>query len=96
MTFANGFTVSLSSVGGSYSDNKNVGYFDINRDANEVEVIEVACWNQIKDGNFVRLSEYDDILGYIETDQVASIIDVIAKAKNEDEITEGIAKLGIK
>jgi hypothetical protein len=42
------------------------------------------------------LGEYDDVLGYINTDQVASIIDVIARAKNEEEIIEGVTKLGIE
>ena len=96
MTFENGLTVSLSSVGGSYSDNRYVGYLDINSDNNEVELIEVACWKSDDDIGFVRLGEYDDMLGYIPTDQVASIIAVIAKAKNEEEITEGIAQLGIE
>jgi hypothetical protein len=97
MTFENGFTVSLSSTGGSYSDNRNVDYTEgISPVQNIVERLEVACWDEIKDGNFIRLGEYDDILGYINTDQVASIIAVIAKAKNEEEIIEGMTQLGIK
>jgi len=96
MTFSNGFTVSLSSTGGSYSDNRNLEYTSVNPTQNEVECIEVACWNEVIDGNFVRLGKNDDVLGYIETDQVASIIDVVSKAKNEEEIIEGIIKLGIK
>jgi hypothetical protein len=96
MTFSNGFTVSLSSVGGSYSDNRNLEYTSVNPTRNEVECIEVACWNDTMDNNFVRLGKNDDVLGYINTDQVAFIIDVIARAKNEEEIIEGVTKLGIK
>jgi hypothetical protein len=96
MTFSNGFTVSLSSIGGSYSDNRNLEYTSVNPTQNEVECIEVACWNEVIDGNFVRLGKNDDVLGYVEADKVASIIEVVSKAKNEEEIIEGIIKLGIK
>ena len=96
MTFENGFTVSLSSTGGSYSDNRNEPFNNINPTQNEVERIEVACWNENENGFFIRLGEYDDVLGYVNTDQVASIIALVAKAKNEDEIIEGVTQLGIK
>ena len=96
MTFSNGFTVSLSSVGGSYSDNRNLEYTSVNSIQNQVARIEVACWNEATNGCLIRLGEYDDVLGYINTDQVASIIDVIARAKNEEEIIEGVTKLGIE
>jgi hypothetical protein len=94
MTFSNGFTVSLSSIEGSYSDNHTLGYTSVDTTQNEVTRIEVACWNETMDHNFVRLGESDDVLGYIDADQVASIIDVVAKAKNEEEIIEGVIKLG--
>ena len=96
MTFSNDFTVSLSSIGGSYSDNRNLEYTSVNPTQNEVECIEVACWNDNMDNNFVRLGEYDDVLGYVDADKVASIIEVVCKAKNEEEIIEGVIKLGIE
>jgi len=95
MTFSNEFTVSLSSAGGSYSDNRKLGYLSIDPIQNDVKYIEVACWSE-NNSRFIRLSENDDMLGYIKADEVASIIEVVSKAKNEKEIIEGVIKLGIK
>jgi hypothetical protein len=94
MTFKNGFTVSLSSTGGSYSSNRNISYNEINPDRNEVELIEVACWDEIdRPGSFVPLSSFDDVIGFINADQVAQLISIISQAKSAEEIQEKVVRI---
>lgn len=93
MTFKNGFTISLSSTGGSYSSNRNISYNEVSPDRNEVELIEVACWDEIdRPGSFVPLSS-SNVIGYINADQVAQLISIISQAKSAEEITEKVVRI---
>ena len=94
MTFKNGFTISLSSTGGSYSSNRNTPYNEISPDRNEGELIEVECWDEIdRPGSYVPLSSFDDVIGFINADQVAQLISIISQAKSAEEITEKVLGL---
>ena len=93
MTFKNGFTISLSSTAGSYSSNRNISYKEPIPDRNEVELIEMACWDEIdRPGSFVPLSSFD-VIGFINADQVAQLISIISQAKSAEEITEKVLGL---
>lgn len=96
MTFENGFSISLSSTGGSYSSNRDVLYDNISPNRNTVETIEVACWDEEEDGNFVPLSPFDDVVGYVKADQVAQYIAIVSQARSAEEIKEKVKELGIQ
>jgi len=96
MTFENGFSISLSSTGGSYSSNRDIPYNEISPNRNEVETIEVACWDEEEDGTFVPLSPFNDVVGYVKADQVAQYIAIVSQARSVEEIKEKVKGLGFQ
>ncbi len=70
MTFANGYTISVQWGFGNYCDNhhKEVAPGDGYR-SNDAEC---AVWDER--GEFVRLSEHDDVRGWMSADDVARLI----------------------
>ena len=66
MTFANGYTVSLAMGEGMYSTAGGEGF----------TAVEVAAWN--KDGEWVKLDDNDDVIGWQSPEQVLAIMNKIA------------------
>lgn len=68
MTFANGYTVSLAMGEGMYSTAAagDEGFTSA----------EVAAWDS--DGNWVKLSDNDDVIGWQSPEQVLAIMNKIA------------------
>lgn len=66
MTFANGYTVSLAMGEGMYSTAGGEGFTSA----------EVAAWDS--DGNWVRLGDNDDVIGWQSPEQVLAIMNKIA------------------
>jgi hypothetical protein len=68
MTFPNGYTVSLAMGEGMYStDSANSEGFS---------AVEVAAWN--KDGEWVKLGDNDDVIGWQSPEEVLAIMNKIA------------------
>jgi len=66
MTFANGYTVSLAMGEGMYSTAGDGGFTSA----------EVGAWD--KDGDWVKLSDNDDVIGWQSPEQVLAIMNKIA------------------
>ena len=66
MKFANGYTVSLAMGEGMYSTAGDEGFTSA----------EVAAWDS--DGNWVKLSDNDDVIGWQSPAQVLAIMNKIA------------------
>lgn len=67
MTFANGYTLSIVVGDGTYSDgNFNDGFTSA----------EVAAWDA--DGNWVKLSVGDDVIGWQSPDDVLALMNRVA------------------
>jgi len=67
MKFPNGYTVSLAMGDGMYcSGNQTQGFSSV----------EVAAWDA--DGNWVKLGDNDDIVGWQSTDDVLAIMNRVA------------------
>lgn len=66
MTFANGYTVSLAMGEGMYSTAADEGF----------TAVEVAAWN--KDGEWVKLDDNNDVIGWQSPEQVLAIMNKIA------------------
>lgn len=66
MTFANGYTVSLAMGEGMYSTAGGEGF----------TAVEVAAWN--KDGEWVKLDDNNDVIGWQSPEQVLAIMNKIA------------------
>jgi hypothetical protein len=66
MTFANGFTVSLAMGEGTYSTAGGEGFTSV----------EVGAWN--KDGEWVKLDDNNDVIGWQSPEQVLAIMNKIA------------------
>lgn len=67
MTFPNGYTLSLAMGTTAYSKgNHETGY----------SVVEVAAWDE--NGEWVKLQEFDDVIGYQTPTQVLEIMNKVA------------------
>jgi hypothetical protein len=77
ITFENGYTVSVQFGYGNYCDNRDVEI------KNENGVIsndaECAAWN--KNGDWVKLDEYDNVKGYMSPKEVLALMNKISKKK---------------
>tara|TARA_R100001132_G_C3214343_1_gene55801 strand:+ start:122 stop:409 length:288 start_codon:yes stop_codon:yes gene_type:complete len=73
--FDNGLTFSVQFGSGNYCDNRNEEFttdgYKMSSNA------EIAVWD--KEGNFCKLSEYDDVAGYIPVDDVFDHIQNVRK-----------------
>lgn len=72
MTFANGYTVSVQWGGGNYCDNRSLPFRGVDAAVPASKTAEVAVWNA--DGEWVALTDHDDVIGYQTPEQVAAII----------------------
>ena len=66
MKFANGYTVSLAMGEGMYSTAGDEGFTSV----------EVAAWDS--DGNWVKLGNNDDVIGWQSPEQILAIMNTIA------------------
>ncbi len=66
MKFANGYTVSLAMGEGMYSTAGGEGFTSA----------EVAAWD--KDGNWVKLQDNDDVIGWQSPEQILAIMNKVA------------------
>jgi len=67
MTFANGYTVSLAMGDGIYSNgNREDGFTSV----------EVAAWDA--DGEWIKLSDNDDVIGWQTPEEVLAIMNKVA------------------
>jgi hypothetical protein len=73
MTFANGYTISVQFGNGNYCDNRHYGSMvTFDEPVPPSRNAEVAAWD--KDGNWVQLSEHDDVIGWQTPDDIAALI----------------------
>ena len=73
MTFANGYTISVQFGNGNYCDNRHYGELvSFEQPVPPSSNAEVAAWD--KDGHWLKLGEYDDVIGWQTPDQIAAII----------------------
>ena len=81
LTFANGYTVSVQWNPHSYCGNRNLQTppdSTFSYPGAECTTAEVAAWHN-PNGEWVKLGEDDDVVGWQTVDQVAAIIDRISK-----------------
>lgn len=98
MTFENGYTISVQWGPGNYCDN-HMRPFDYDEDRNghmrqranmQSNTAEVAAWDAL--GNYVKLGDMDDVKGWLNADEVASLITIIkAMPKGQDNEQETTA-----
>jgi len=67
MTFANGYTVSLAMGDGIYSNGDREDGFTS---------VEVAAWDA--DGEWIKLSDNDDVIGWQSPEEVLAIMNKVA------------------
>ena len=72
MKFPNGYTVSLAMGNGMYS---NAVYSNGNF-SDGFTSVEAAAWDA--DGNWVKLGDNDDVVGWVSTNDVLSIMNRVA------------------
>ena len=77
ITFANGYTVSVQFGHGNYCDNR------YGKDGAGSANAEVAAFKTYG-GEWVKLSDHDDVIGYQTPDQVLAIMAMIATLPKED------------
>ena len=78
ITFANGYTVSVQFGHGNLCENRYGNHGDRSVNA------EVAAWPSTFGGEWVKLGEHDDVIGYQTPDQVLGIMAMIAALPKED------------
>ena len=67
MTFANGYSVSLAMGDGTYSNGTMEDVFSS---------VEVAAWDA--DGEWIKLSDNDDVIGWQTPEEVLAIMNKVA------------------
>ena len=77
ITFANGYTVSVQFGYGNHCDNR------YSKDAAASANAEVAAFNS-HGGDWVKLGEHDDVIGWQTPDQVLAIMAMIATLPKEE------------
>lgn len=70
--FANGYTASVQFGPGNYCNNKYAEPFDRTKFNNTSEDAEIALFDP--QGNFVRLSTYDDVMGHCTPEEVITFL----------------------
>lgn len=84
MTFQNGLTISVQYGKGNYCSRKDLNGLDFNEDLRtpivESQTAEIMVWDG--NGNSIWLDKYDEVLGYVSTDNVANVITLLSKAKD--------------
>jgi hypothetical protein len=94
MRFDNGFVVSVTTGPGTYSSNRHLD--TANELRHEATTAEIACWDENDSAaSFVRLGEYDDVVGWVPTHLVAQFIFIVSQASNKEEIIEKVRALGL-
>ena len=94
MGFDNGFVVSVTTGPGTYSNNRNLDRAD--ELCHEATTAEIACWDTNDSAHsFIRLGEYDDVVGWVPTHLVAQFIFIVSQALNKEEIIEKTRALGL-
>ena len=93
MKFDNGFVVSVTTGPGTYSSNKHLDRAD--ELCHESTTAEIACWDTNDPAHsFIRLGEYDDVVGWVPTHLIAQFIFIVSQASNKEEIIEKTRILG--
>ena len=95
LSFENGYTISVQFGPGNYSSHNN------NRDFLEPSQVdkwssksaEIAVWHT-ESNDWVKLSEYDDVIGYLSADEVAKAIEVVSNM-SEPEGVKIIRKINL-
>jgi len=78
LSFANGYTISVQYGPGNYCNRRSMDWNSPMRgDSWEAESAEIAAW-QTESETWVKLSEYDDVIGYLSADEVANAIQIIS------------------
>jgi hypothetical protein len=74
ITFDNGYTLSVQYGLGNYCDRQDYGQFNEPSDPSKIEssTCEIAVWD--KDLEWVRLSEHDDVAGWIPAQTIPQIM----------------------
>ena len=74
MVFANGWTISVQFGYGNYGSN----YHNKEKPGRvyDSETAEIAAWDA--QGVWEKLGEYDDVVGYVSTDEILAIMNRIA------------------
>jgi hypothetical protein len=80
MTFDNGFTVSVQWGVGNYCDNK-WGPGKFGGPVPDCRDAEVAAFDA--DGNFVTMSDGEDVKGYLSANEVLAFMNAVAGLSNE-------------
>ena len=75
MTFANGYTVSVQWNCGNYCSDRGGDDYS-GKNPRECSSVEVAAWDA--SGEWVKLSESDDVIGWQTADDVAAIMAKVA------------------
>ena len=87
LTFENGYTISVQWGRMNYcharGDSDNL-YKDLDNSADYSRTAEIAAWNP--EGKFMHLSEYDDVVGWLSSDEVAQYITVLSGSEPEKAI----------
>lgn len=74
ITFENGYTVSFQFGYGNYCDNRDTGGF--NQPVQHSRNAECAAWGP--DGERLKLSDYDDVIGHQSPAQVLELLNRVA------------------
>ena len=86
MTFDNGYTISVQWGSANYCDNRSYGYGEAKP---ESKTAEVAVWGP--DGEWVKLGDNDDVLGWVTADRVLEIMTAVRNLQSPDiRVIEGL------
>lgn len=91
LTFKNGFTISCVFGAGNYCENRNKKHdekIEVSKDA------EIAIYDE--SGEWLRIQEYDNVKGYISTDELAFYIQAVQRATNLEHLKDVIELENLK
>jgi hypothetical protein len=92
MEFKSGYTLSVQWGVGNYCDNRDVGQYNSEKksDFYSSTTAEIAVWKTSKDGEsrtgLMKISPYDQVIGWLSTDDVAHWIAKVSNATCDEDI----------
>jgi hypothetical protein len=78
ITFENGWTVSVQWGKGNYCDRRDYSMFSLETEQGIVECANAECAVWDADGEWLPLSDGDDVIGWQTPDEVAALIARVA------------------
>ena len=92
MEFESGYTLSVQWGVGNYCDNRDVGPYNSEKDSDfySSTTAEIAVWKTPKKGKhrngLLNIAPYDQVIGWLSTDDVAHWIQKVASATCVEDI----------